>query len=137
MRRLFKNKRQGDQNEIDLTPMLDVVFIMLIFFIVTASFVQEVGFDVTRPPPTPPNDNPTNAINAIFTISGSNKIELNGLQIDPRSARARLEAILAENPKASIVINADSSADSRYYIAIVDAAYEVNPAVPASLIISD
>ena len=134
MSRLLKKRKSGNDNEIDLTPMLDVVFIMLIFFIVTASFIQEVGFDVTRPPPSPPNENQTDALNAVFTISDSNKIELNGLQIDPRSARARIEQILAENPKASVSITAHPSADAKNYIAIVDATYEVNPAVLVSLI---
>ena len=134
MAKLLRKRNTGSTNEIDLTPMLDVVFIMLIFFIVTASFVQEVGFDVTRPPPSPPNNTPTEAKNAVFTISDSNKIELNGLQIDPRSARARIEQILAENPKASIIVSSHPKADARYYIAIVDAAYEVNPSKLVSLI---
>ena len=73
---LGKRRRSEEENEIDMTPMLDVVFIMLIFFIVTASFVNEVGLDVNRPPTSdaPPPDSADT--NIVFRISESNEIML-------------------------------------------------------------
>ena len=135
MARIFRKKANHDENEIDLTPMLDVVFIMLIFFIVTASFVQEVGFNVNRPPPTPPNNQPSEKKNAVFVISESNEVMLNGLRVDPRAVRARIERIVAENPEASVIVQAHENSDSKIYIGIADASYEVDPALNVSLLI--
>ena len=135
MARIFRKKVNHDENEIDLTPMLDVVFIMLIFFIVTASFVQEVGFNVNRPPPTPPNNQPSEKKNAVFVISESNEVMLNGLRIDPRAVRARIERIVAENPEASVIVQAHETSDSKIYIGIADAAYEVDSALNVSLLL--
>lgn len=137
MARIFRKREETNENEIDLTPMLDVVFIMLIFFIVTASFIQEVGFDVVRPPPAPPNQQATQAKNAVFVISESNEIELNGLRVDPRAVRARIERILAENSEASVVVRAHPNSDSETYVTIADASYEVAPSLKVSLVIAE
>jgi biopolymer transport protein ExbD len=102
---LGKRRTDQDENEIDMTPMLDVVFIMLIFFIVTASFVNEVGLGVNRPPTTdqpPPN---TENTNIVFRISESNEITLAGRRIDIRAVRANVERLHAEKPEASVVIS--------------------------------
>ena len=101
---LGKRRRSEEENEIDMTPMLDVVFIMLIFFIVTASFVNEVGLDVNRPPTSdaPPPDSADT--NIVFRISESNEIMLEGRRIDVRSVRANVERLNAEKPEASVVI---------------------------------
>ncbi len=137
MARIFKKREESNENEIDLTPMLDVVFIMLIFFIVTASFIQEVGFDVVRPPPAPPNQTPSEAKNAVFVVSETNEIELDGLRVDPRAVRARIERILAENPEASVVVRAHPNADAETYVRIADSSYEVAPSIKVSLVIAE
>ena len=98
---LGKRRRSEEENEIDMTPMLDVVFIMLIFFIVTASFVNEVGLDVNRPPTSdapPPDSSDTNIV---FRVSESNELMLEGRRIDIRSVRANVERLHAEKPEAA------------------------------------
>ncbi|MEH6617077.1 MAG: biopolymer transporter ExbD [Porticoccus sp.] len=117
-------KRITEDPEIDLTPMLDVVFIMLIFFIVTASFVKESGIDVNRPPITtaPPENSKHQHI--IFSITENNDIWLEGRRIDVRSVRANVERAHAENPKAKVVIEAHPKSKTNTFILVSDQARE-------------
>ena len=124
MAHLFKKRKEEGESEIDLTPMLDVVFIMLIFFIVTASFVDEIGFNVNRPPPAPPNLDQNENKNAVLTVTENNEIWLEDRRIDVRSVRANIERIRAENPDASVVVRAHVQSEAETYIAIVDQAKE-------------
>lgn len=120
MRNMMQNLQvQEEESEINMTPMLDVVFIMLIFFIVTASFVKEAGIDVNRP------DAPTavkkeNA-NILVAISANNEIWIDRRKVDPRSIRANIERLHAENPQGSVVIQADEEANTKTLIQVMDA----------------
>ncbi|MDC0403486.1 biopolymer transporter ExbD [Porticoccaceae bacterium] len=123
---LGKRRNSEEESEIDLTPMLDVVFIMLIFFIVTASFVNESGLDVNRPPTTdqpPPPDDPTKR-NIVFRISESNELLLDGRRIDIRAVRANVERMSAENPEAKVIIDAHPKSKTELYVLIADQARE-------------
>jgi len=111
---------EEEEAEINLTPMLDVVFIMLIFFIVTASFVKESGLDVDRP------DAPTavkkeNA-NILVAIGASNEIWINRRRIDPRAVRANIERMHAENPEGAVIIQADKKAFTETLVLVMDSA---------------
>ena len=96
MRQMTQMVQQEEETEINLTPMLDVVFIMLIFFIVTASFVKEAGIDVNRP------DAPTAVVqenaNILVAINDRNEIWIDRRRVDPRAVRANIERLHAENP---------------------------------------
>ncbi len=124
MSRRKGNKVEEDSSEIDLTPMLDVVFIMLIFFIVTASFVKEVGIDVNMPEsqdqPPPEDADP----NILVTVTATNEIWMEQRRVDVRAVRANIERMHAENPKATVIIRADGMSEARTYVAIADAARE-------------
>ncbi|MFX4227305.1 MAG: ExbD/TolR family protein [Porticoccaceae bacterium] len=126
MAHLFKKKRDEEEMNIDLTPMLDVVFIMLIFFIVTATFVQEQGFLVNRPPPSPEQETPPDPSkqNAVFVVSETDEIWLGDRRIDVRAVRANVERIRAENPEAAVVVRAHELASADIYIGIMDQATE-------------
>ena len=121
---LGKRRNGEDDSQIDLTPMLDVVFIMLIFFIVTASFVNETGLNVDRPPTTdqPPPDSANT--NIVFRVSESNDITLEGRRIDIRSVRANVERLHAEKPEAKVVINSHPKAKTEIFVMISDQARE-------------
>ena len=106
-------------NEINLTPMLDVVFIMLIFFIVTASFIKEVGIDVSRPD-APPAVIPSDS-NILITIGEKSGIWMGGRLIDPRAVRANIERMHAENPDASVVIQPDRRSFNNTLVQVMDA----------------
>ncbi|MCC5860619.1 MAG: biopolymer transporter ExbD [Gammaproteobacteria bacterium] len=120
MRRNFAGAgTEEEENEINITPMLDVVFIMLIFFIVTASFVKEAGIDVNRP------DAQTavrqERANILIAISENNEIWIDRRQVDPRALRANIERLHAENPEGSVVIQADKRAVTETLIQVMDA----------------
>ena len=121
---LGKRRKGEDDSQIDLTPMLDVVFIMLIFFIVTASFVNETGLNVDRPPTTdqPPPDSANT--NIVFRVSESNDITLEGRRVDIRSVRANVERLHAEKPEANVVINSHPTAKTEVFVMISDQARE-------------
>jgi biopolymer transport protein ExbD len=103
-----------------MTPMLDVVFIMLIFFIVTASFVKEAGVDVSRPPArTAVNKDKGNIL---IAITETGQIWIDRKQVDPRSLRASIERLHGENPQGSIVIQADKKSQNSLLVAVMDAA---------------
>jgi biopolymer transport protein ExbD len=109
---------EGD--EINLTPMLDVVFIMLIFFIVTASFVKEAGIDVNRPDAPVTETKPEDA-NILIVIDGNDDIWIDRRVIDPRAVRANIERLHAENPKGSVVIQPNKRSTNKMLVQIMDA----------------
>jgi biopolymer transport protein ExbD len=108
-----------EENEINLTPMLDVVFIMLIFFIVTASFIKEAGIDVNRP--DAPTSERVEDANILIAISANDEIWIDRRLIDPRAVRANIERMHAENPKGSVVIQADKKSTNETLVTVMDA----------------
>ena len=97
MRRGFSHlSPQSEESEIDITPMLDVVFIMLIFFIVTASFVKESGIEV--------------------------EVWINKRKVELGQVRANIERLHAENPQGAVVVQADEEAKTRILVGVIDAA---------------
>ena len=112
---------EEEENEINLTPMLDVVFIMLIFFIVTASFIKEAGIDVNRPDAPVTETKPEDA-NILVAISANDEIFIDRRLIDPRAVRANIERLHAENPEGSVVILADKASQTGLVIQVLDQA---------------
>ena len=121
---LGKRRKEEEESNIDMTPMLDVVFIMLIFFIVTASFVNESGLDVNRPPTSdePPPDSENT--NIVFRISESNELTIEGRRIDVRAVRANVERMHAEKPEAKVIISAHPKSKTELFVLISDQARE-------------
>ena len=99
--------RPAEEDEVNLTPMLDVVFIMLIFFIVTASFVKEAGIDITRPPAATAERKERG--NILIAITANDQIWIDRRQVDPRALRANIERLHAENPQGTVIILADDA----------------------------
>ena len=110
-----------DENEINLTPMLDVVFIMLIFFIVTASFIKEAGIDVNRPDAPVTESKPEDA-NILVLINANDEIWIDRRLIDPRAVRANIERMHAENPDGSVVIQANNKSTNKILVEVMDSA---------------
>ncbi len=115
-----QRRASAEEAEVDLTPMLDVVFIMLIFFIVTASFVKESGMDVNRPDAATATLKPRG--NILVAITPSGQIWMDKRQIDVRALRANLERLHAENPEGAVVIQADEDSKNGLLVAVMDAA---------------
>jgi len=110
----------SEENEIDLTPMLDVVFIMLIFFIVTASFIKEAGIDVNRPD-APINETPPEEANILVVVDANDNIFIDRRNIDPRAVRANIERLHSENPDGSVVIQPSKKSTNQMLVLIMDA----------------
>ena len=112
--------RDQDDSEVNMTPMLDVVFIMLIFFIVTASFIKESGIDINRP-------NAATAVkkergNILVAITPTGQVWIDRRQVDVRAVRANIERLHAENPQGAVVIQADKNSKNGLLVQVMDAA---------------
>ncbi len=103
-----------------MTPMIDMVFILLIFFIVTTSFVRETGVDVTRP--SAQTATSKERANIMVSIRANDEIWMDGRQIDRRAVRANVERMHAENPEGSVIILADRDAKTGLLIEVMDQA---------------
>ena len=131
MRRSIAQSSAEDEEGINLTPMLDVVFIMLIFFIVTASFVKQAGIEVVRPEAA--TAEPKKSANILIAISGANEIWVDNRKVTPQGIRAQIERLHAENPEGSIMIQADKDSYSETLMVVMTAAREakVNVSIAA------
>lgn len=119
-------KRKKDESNIDLTPMLDVVFILLIFFVVTASFLKESTLDIqgqdpNNNPPPPSDDQPQNGL---IQIEANGSIFLNQERVDITAVRARLASLRAENPEAAVIIRPDPNSKANTLVSIMNSARE-------------
>jgi biopolymer transport protein ExbD len=112
--------QQDEDAEINMTPMLDIVFIMLIFFIVTAAFVKEAGIQITKPEAVMSIQKPRTSI--IIGISDDNEIWINHKKVDLKSVRPVLERLIAENPRGTVIIQADEEAKAGLALDVLDAA---------------
>ncbi len=119
MRRILGSSAEESEASVDITPMLDVVFIMLIFFIVTATFVKESGIDVNRPKAQ--TAVVKEKANILVAIDAHNKIWVNRREVDVRSVRANIERLHAENPKGTVVIQADQDSTNEMLVQVMDA----------------
>jgi biopolymer transport protein ExbD len=115
-----RNARQEEQMDINLTPMLDVVFIMLIFFIVTATFIKQAGIEVLRPEALTAVQKPT--VSVLVAIGPTGEIWIDKKRIDANAVRAHIERIHAENPKGGLVVQADRKATNEKLMAVLQAA---------------
>ena len=113
--------QQKEEGEIDLTPMLDVVFIMLIFFIVTATFVKEMGLDVNTPDKNQ-NVKDADKQSIVVQVTSRDRIRIRGRDIDFRAVRANIERLHAENPEAPVVIQPHPESKTEIMIHVMDSA---------------
>ena len=122
MRRAPISHAVAEEEEINITPMLDVVFILLIFFIVTANFIKEPGLEVNRPDSE--TAEPTENAAILIAVGNAGEIYMDGRRIDKRQVKANVVRLLAENPQGSVVIQADEKATADTIMAVMDGARE-------------
>lgn len=115
-----RRRKSDEDSDINLTPMLDVVFIMLIFFIVTATFIKQAGIDVLRPDAK--TDTPKPLVSVLIAIGPNGDIWIDKNRVDENTLRAHIERLHAENPKGGIVVQADRLASYQKLRATLDAA---------------
>jgi len=126
MRRL--RTKQEDDAKIDITPMLDVVFIMLIFFIVTASFIKESGANVTKPDADTAIQRPNATI--LIAIDSNDDIWLDRRKIDSRAVKTNINRLRAENPSGEVVVQADEEATAETVLEVVEALKDAGISIP-------
>ncbi len=117
MRKHFK--KRSDEAEVNMTPMLDIVFILLIFFIVTATFLREKGLDLRQPPPnenTPQRNVPT----ILVEVDQDNNVFVNKRQTDVLRVTAAVERLRADKPGAAVILIPDDTSRHGITISIVD-----------------
>ena len=124
MSRTRHASKNEEESEIDLTPMLDVVFILLIFFIVTSVFVTEAGIEVSKPEASTVEDTSGDLI--LIAVGAGGDIWIDGDQIDPRFIRSRFELRLADAPNSAVIIQADQNSNNEQVMLILAAAREAN-----------
>lgn len=117
MRRASRSRQEEDA-KIDITPMLDVVFIMLIFFIVTASFIKESGAKVTKP--TADNFEKYPRATVLLAVDENNQVWLDRRVIDPRAIKANINRLRAENPEGDVIVQADINSEAKTVLEVVD-----------------
>ncbi len=120
MRRAISTAAAEEEAQIDLTPMLDVVFIMLIFFIVTANFIKEPGVDVQRPDAQTATIQENASI--LIGINANDEIWIDRRRVDVRQVKANIVSLLADKPLGSVVIRADKAATAEKIVAVIDSA---------------
>ncbi|KPV95553.1 Biopolymer transport protein ExbD [Pseudoalteromonas sp. P1-9] len=113
-----KRIREEDEAAVDMTPMLDIVFIMLIFFIVTTSFVKEAGIEVNKPKAAQATKK-KNA-NIFIAIRGNGEVWMDKRQVDVERVSANIERLLAEQPTEVVIIQADKEAKHGVVVKVMD-----------------
>jgi len=116
-----RRKQGGEEAEVNMTPMLDIVFIMLIFFIVTATFLDEKGVDLTQPPP-PPDEQPNTKSTPAITVyvDGRNQCSVDGSRTTCDRVALRVERLLADKPGASVILRLDEGAKHELLVGLKD-----------------
>jgi biopolymer transport protein ExbD len=122
VRRRYSSQMEEGDEQINLTPMLDVVFIMLIFFIVTATFVKEVGLDVNPPDTDKPKTIDPDKKSIVVRITSRDRILIAQRDVDWRNVRANIERLHAENPEAPVIIQPDPQSTTEAMIHVMDSA---------------
>lgn len=132
---MARRHARNDEPEIDITPMLDIVFIMLIFFIVTTSFIKETGVQVEKPVAETAENKPQG--NILIAIRHNDEVWMNKREVEVREVRAGVENALAENPEGSVVIVADKGARTDMLVKVMDQVKLAGGNIPIAISAAD
>lgn len=114
----IRRRTKGEDAELDMTPMLDIVFIMLIFFIVTSSFVKTAGIEIN--PPSANSAEQQNNANIFIAISDTGAIWLDNREVDIRSVRSLVSRLHADSPDSAVVVQADKNSKTDHLMQVMD-----------------
>ena len=129
MRRLGKSENE-EEADIDITPMLDVVFIMLIFFIVTASFVKETAIDINKPPASDNPPDPKAPKPIVVEINKLSEVRIANRLLDYRRIKPTITRLKAESPDSSVIVKVDPKAKTKAIIQAIDGIRQANVQQP-------
>ncbi|KFI23880.1 ExbD/TolR family protein [Nitrosococcus oceani] len=119
-RTLYSEEEENGTGGINLTPLIDMVFILLIFFMVTASFVKESGIDINRP--AAQSAEQKERANIIIAIKKNGEVWIDRRQVTLNALRAHVERLHAENPEGTVIISADKEAPTEFLVRALDEA---------------
>ncbi|MFW5488705.1 MAG: ExbD/TolR family protein [Desulfovibrio sp.] len=117
-RRLGYRSMENGSDEINMTPLIDMVFILLIFFLVTTSFVREAGIEVNRP--SAQSAETKEKTNLLVAVAADGQVFIEGKHVDIRAVRARMQRFLADMPQGSVIVVADKDASTGATLAVLD-----------------
>lgn len=129
----IRTRKKADDAELDMTPMLDIVFIMLIFFIVTSSFVKTAGIEIN--PPSASSAEQQENVNIFIAVSADGEIWLDNREVDIRSVRSLVSRLHADSPDSAVVVEADKNSKTEQLMQVLDQVRQAgvsNVAVAAS-----
>ncbi|MGM0427425.1 MAG: ExbD/TolR family protein [Thermodesulfobacteriota bacterium] len=113
-----RQEEDGGDVEINMMPLIDMIFILLIFFLVTASFVRESGVEVNRPEAATAQKK--EAAGMVVGLTPQGHIFINGQQVDLRRVRGLVEIFLVENAQGGVILDADESCPAGRLVAVLD-----------------
>ena len=122
MARRLRRQTADEEADVNLTPMLDVVFIMLIFFIVTSSFIKESGLEVNRPDAQQAQNKDDKNTNVLVQITAQDEVLVGPRRVDVRAVRPNIERSLAENPNVAVILRVDEAASNGIFVQVWDQA---------------
>jgi biopolymer transport protein ExbD len=122
VRRRFSSGAEEGDEQINLTPMLDVVFIMLIFFIVTATFIKETGLEISQPEDDRPKTVDPDKRSILVKITSRDRILIAQRDVDWRAVRANIERLHAENPEAPVIVQPHPDSSTEALVHVMDSA---------------
>ncbi len=130
-----RGSSQSDAADVNVTPLLDIVFIMLIFFIVTATFLREKGIDVRTPDDNQNEDNTTPPPALLLSVQEDGFVRVNNVRlIDPGSVQPVVEEFVAREPQGVVLVNAAPETEAGVTVQVMDQAYAGKaPAVSLAL----
>ena len=108
------------ESELNMAPLIDMIFILLIFFLVTTSFTKESGVELKKPKPAPVNPDARKKTNVTVEIGHDNRVLIEGRALDVRTVRAYMENFLLEVPKGTVVIATDKDSYIGRVIQVMD-----------------
>jgi len=112
---------QQEASDVNVTPLLDIVFIMLIFFIVTATFIDEDGISLANPNDNNQDNPNSSAETLVLSINEDGSVRVNDFRtIDPRSVRSNVETFIAQNPESSVLISANPNSETGVAVLVLD-----------------
>ncbi len=118
-------KHAADEAEVNITPLLDIVFILLIFFIVTATFLREKGIDVRTPEPDPPEDIVASPPALVLAVQEDGFVRINGVRIiDPGSVKPVVQEFMAREPNGVVLVTAAPNSESGIAVEVMDQAQD-------------
>jgi len=130
----FGTTKNEEETDIDITPMLDVVFIMLIFFIVTASFVKESGIGLNKPK-VQDNSEPSEVKPIIVEVDNLNQIRIQNRLVDPRAIKPTISRLKTESPDSAVIVKVDRKSKTKAVVEAVDGIRDAGVLTPAVSVI--